>query len=65
MRLMFVWRIAPRLPSVIEMIAITPKMSCQFSGTCSAVTMTRSASAKPANLEPTDMNAVTGVGAPS
>ena len=64
-RLMLVWRMAPRLPSVIESAAITPKTRRQFSGTRSAAVITRSASAKPANFEPTDMNAVTGVGAPS
>ena len=65
MRLMLVCRIAPRLPSVIESAAMTPKMSAHSIGTFSPVTMMRSASAKPANFEPTDMNAVVGVGAPS
>src|SRR5215216_5635664 len=64
-RLMFVWTMATRLPTVIVMKASTPKRtdhSALIPG--SAPLKMRSTTANPAAFEPTEKNAVAGVAAP-
>ncbi len=63
---MFVWRSATRLPSVIVMMEMTASSGIHASRKIgSAVSVTRSRTAKPTAFGPTERNAVTGVGAPS
>src|SRR6266508_3312241 len=64
-RLMLVWTMATRLPTVIVMRASTPKRidhSVAMPG--SAPLKMRRMTAKPAALDPTEKNAVAGVAAP-
>ena len=65
-RLTFVWASAARLPTTSETTASTAIATDQISA-CSgnAVTSTRSVTTSATALVAADMNAVTGVGAPS
>src|SRR3990172_8167471 len=64
--LMLVWDIATTLPMSIESIASADIISVQSGWMAGKATVkTRRKAAKPAAFGPTDMNAVTDVGAPS
>ena len=63
MRLMLVWRIAIRLPTVMVTIDMPASRAVQLTRNSGrAVRKTRIRIAKPAALGPTDRNAVMGVG---
>src|SRR6185312_4036901 len=64
-RLMLVWTMATRLPTVIGMNASTPNRTAQSAAMPgNAWLKMRRLTAKPAAFEPTEKNAVAGVAAP-